>query len=409
MITIYKSFFIACVVLLSGILNSCSRPTKEYIVKVKLSKLTVHDMYDYNLVKDVIFDAEELNIDSIKNKSREQFLLGIDQYKNKKDPAGAILLFKQSILTFPDAKTYYELGNALMEFKTNEASLEEAIKAFDVAEALKIKPLYSVYYKEACAYNMLGNLKGNEQWETINNLRRAFNEGFQDTLAIEKDVRLNSIINTSSYKSLLRELRAQANKGDKNGLFELYKAAFPVHINSFEITLDDVTQYRGKESISYDFATFVPEMQNTDFGREVSNDFFYVAMVQQTPAYTAVIYSSVSFWGEGDDMMPSLTSLVTYDTKGTIIDRKLIACQCSVEKVKIAKVTDNKIYVEDFKRVWEKPIDAVPFEENQIEKHVSQAKLTYEIHEDGTIHASEIPANYTDTVITKKQSNSPVL
>lgn len=408
---ITKSFLIACTFISLVILNSCSGPTKEYVLKVKLNKLTMDEIYDYSLVEDVIFDAEELNIDSVRNKSREAFLKGVDEYKNRKDPAAAIAFFKRSIMIFPDAKTYYELGNALMEFKTNKSSLEEAIKAYNVAEELNIKPIYSVYYKVACANNILGKLdpSSNNDYEytVISNLRRAFQEGFNDTLVIEKDERINSIVSTLAYKSLLRELKAENNKADKNVLFELYKAAYPMQVDGFEITLNDVVAYRNKESISYDFAAFVPEMQNTDFGREVSNDFFYVAMVQQTPAYSALIYSSVSFWGGEDDLMPSFTSLVTYDPKGTIIDRKLIACQCSSEKIKIAKISGNKVYIEDFKRVWKEPIDAVPFEENQIEKHVSLAKLTYEIHEDGTIHASEIPANYIDTVITKDQSKSP--
>ncbi|HSY60292.1 MAG TPA: hypothetical protein VK796_00390, partial [Cytophaga sp.] len=281
------------------------------------------------------------------------------------------------------------------------------------AEELHIKPIYSVYYKVACANNMIGVLNKSEddsyQYEVISYLRRAFHEGFNDTLSIEKDERINSIVPTLAYKSLLRELKAENQKGNKNGLFELYKAAYPLQTDGFEITLNDVVGYRDKESISYDFSAFIPEMQNTDFGREVSNDFFYVAKVHETPAYTAVIYTSVSFWGEADELMPSFTSLVTYDPKGTIIDRKLIACQCSAEKIKVAKITGNKVYVEDFKRVWKEPIDAVPFEENKINKHISLAKLTYEIHEDGTIHAFEIPANYIDTVITKDQSKTPPL
>ncbi|HSY60820.1 MAG TPA: hypothetical protein VK796_03040, partial [Cytophaga sp.] len=76
---------------------------REYILKVKLNTLTPNDIYDYHLVEDVLFDAEELNIDSIRNKSREAFLKGVDAYKNKKDPVSAVTLFKQSILIFPDA------------------------------------------------------------------------------------------------------------------------------------------------------------------------------------------------------------------------------------------------------------------------------------------------------------------
>jgi tetratricopeptide (TPR) repeat protein len=400
--------FCSCVFV---ILNSCSEPTKEYVLKVKLNKLTYTDIYDYHLVKDVIFDAEELNLDSLKKKSRESFLKGVDEYKNKKNISAAILCFKQSIVNFPDAKTYYELGNALLEDKTNKVSLEEAMKAYRVAEVLEIKPLYSVYYKMACAENMIDKLnsKKEENYSVFSYLRRSFQAGFYDTVSIAQDTRINSIIGSSGYKSMLLELKSKNLNGDKNSLFELYKSAYPIHTEGYEVS---VINGKGEsdESISYDFSTFVPEMQNTSFGREVSNDFFYVANVKETAAYTALIYTSVSFWGgEESGPMPSYTSIVTYDPTGIIIDRKLIACDCSAEKVKTAKIIDDIVYVEDFDRLWKRPIDEVSFDENDIDQYIHGAKLTYVIHEDGTITAAEIPANYIDTVITKKQTqNTPL-
>lgn len=406
----YRSFLI--ISLSSLLLSSCSKSSKEYILKVRLNKLTMNDIYDYDLVKDVIFDAEEANMDSIKAKSREAFLKGVDELKNKNNASGAVLLFKSSIVKFPEAKTYYELGNALMEDKKNKESLEEAIKAYRVARKLDIKPLYLVYYKTACAENMLGALDPDDDntYSVISALRDAFHAGFQDTLALLKDERINSIVNTFPYKALMVELKSANLNENTNGLFELYKQAYPVQLTGYEVTVNDVADSDNKESISYDFAAFVPEMQNTEFGRDVSNDFFYDAVVQSTPAYTALVYTSVSFWGDNESgLMPSYTSLVTYDPKGVIIDRKLIACQCSAEKIKTASIKDNKVYVEDYKRIWKQPIDKTPVDENEIDKYESQAKLTYVIQEDGTITAAEVPANYIDTVITKDQSKSSPL
>lgn len=404
----YKRLMFCGICLL--LLQACSTPQKEYVLKVKLNTLTEKDLYDADLVKDVLFDAEELNLDSIKGKSREAFLKGVDEYKNKHNTATAIVFFKRSILNFPDAKAYYELGNALLESKTDKASLEEAVKAYYVAKELDIKPVYSVYYKIACAKNLIGKLNQSDtdEYSVLYYLRQSFQAGFSDTLSLAKDDRINSVVQTTAYKSMLRELKSETSTRDKNSLFELYKSAYPRHTEGYEVSV--ITgEEKNDESISYDFAPFVPEMQNTNFGREVSNDFFYVANVKETPVYTALIYTSVSFWGDNEDgMMPSFTSMVTYDPVGNIIDRKLIACQCSAEKIKTAKVTDNKIYVEDFKRIWKQPIDKVSFDENEVSKYESQAKVTYEIHEDGTITASEIPANYIDTVITQKQSqNTP--
>jgi len=84
----------------------------------------------------------------------------------------------------------------------------------------------------------------------------------------------------------------------------------------------------------------------------------------------------------------------------------MISCQCSAEKIKTAKITDNNVYVEDYKRIWKQPIDKVSFEENSVDKYELLAKLTYTINDDGTIKATEIPADYKDTVIVKNQTNT---
>src|SRR4051812_39733379 len=95
-------------------LIGCSETGTEKILKVKQHTLTADTMYNSNIVTDVVFDREELNTDSIQNIGRELFLKGIDLYKNKKQTGAAIVKLKASILVFPEAKTYYELGNALM-------------------------------------------------------------------------------------------------------------------------------------------------------------------------------------------------------------------------------------------------------------------------------------------------------
>src|SRR6478609_2129556 len=94
-------------------ITACNRVEKRYVIKAKLIRLQKETMYDKKLAYNAIFDAEESGSDSVKNESRKCFLKGIDLYKNKKDIAAAIVQLKKSILLFPAAKTYYELGNAL--------------------------------------------------------------------------------------------------------------------------------------------------------------------------------------------------------------------------------------------------------------------------------------------------------
>src|SRR5687767_7490515 len=97
------------------ILSSCMNQVDHYVLKVKLNKLTEENMYDRQLVDDILFDAEELNKDSLQTAAHEHFLKGIDLIKNKNKRSEGIAALKRSILLFPDAKCYYELGNALAE------------------------------------------------------------------------------------------------------------------------------------------------------------------------------------------------------------------------------------------------------------------------------------------------------
>jgi hypothetical protein len=383
--------------------NSCDN--KEYTLKVRLLHLQQSDIYDKDLVYDVIFDAEENNIDSLKTESRRVFLQGVDFYKNKKKPAVAVDLFKKSILLFPDAKTYYELGSALMDSKESLEDYKEAIKAFDVADHLKFQPVSSIYYKKACAnglfYNLYNHLSSPEEKDeflmiAISNLRKAFENGFSDTLALKSDARIKPIVATKEYQKMV--LAFQANhQTDGNSLFSIYSKSFFTNLNKLEIGLENVDMSDYKESISYDFAPFIPEMENTTFSRDVSHDYFYVAKLAETPTYTALVYSSISFYGEY--MQPVHTTLAIYNPQGEIISKKLISCQCSAEKVKTAIIDNNKITITDYKRIWEKAIDAVPFEENKIKTYEQIVQAKFSIDENGKIISEEVPENYNDSTL----------
>ncbi|MDF2456156.1 MAG: hypothetical protein K0R51_2149 [Cytophagaceae bacterium] len=388
------------------LLISCSGPKVDHIAKVQVLHMTEESIYDEKLVYDVIFDSEEYDVDSIKNKSRVLFLQGIDQYKNKKDIRKAINLFKESILIFPDAKTYYELGNAFLDFN-REDLVKEALDAYRVAEYLDFQPKFNLYYKEACANNILYHTASTEEeksdylYETVSNLRMAFSNGFSDTLLLKNDVRIKSITSQSEYKSMLLHVKIEKGKGSSNALFDLFKNAFPVTQTAvFEIDKTNVEMGDYDESISYDFANFIPEMENTGFGREVTHDYFYVAKIAETPLYTALVYKSMSFYG--DDMQPVRATLVTFNPQGEIIAKKIIACQCSAEKIKDAKIENNIVTIHDYKRQWEHAMGKVDLGKNKIIGYDLQATVKYKIEDTGQIVNEDVPANYKDSTVASK-------
>ncbi len=401
-------FFVALLVLKTPLMNvkagilaflllaGCTEPTINYVLKVKLQALSPETIYDAPLVYDVIFDAEELDIDSLRTVSRQLFLQGVDQLKNHNKPDRAVKLFKNSILTLPDAKTYYELGNAILKAHLHP---EEAIKAYEVAEYLQFQPLASIYYAKACAYNALNKKSPASEYQemALHSLEYALVNGFEDTLSLKKDPRLKEIVRLPAYRNMLTNTYARALSNKPEGLFALFTRSFPLVAQPFEIRLDKVDMKQYGLSVSYEFAKYIPEMQNSSFGRDVSHDFFYVARVAETKDYVAVLYASVSFYEE--DMQPVLTKLATYDTNGNLISTLPFSCQCSAEKVKKGKVENNIITIEDYRRVWEHPIDKVGFEKNTILSYELLSTATFRIETNGKITTQSAPDQYTDTVI----------
>jgi len=381
-----KALVLISVIIMAG----CTETVKNYVAKVKLHQLDVTELYDKEKVYDVIFDAEELAIDSLKNQSRKLFLEGIDLYRNKKQAVKAIELFKSSIFTFPDAKTYYELGNALIDAGLGSLEYLDAIKAFEVAEHLKFQPLSMIQYNTACAYYKLSEHKGvnekdraNYQSRAIYALKDAFENGFSDTLMLNKDERINSIMQADNYKIMLTEVKPNAFNANTT-LFNAFVNSFSLKTESFEITPERVQMKGYDQSINYTFAKFIPEMENVSFGRDVSHDFFYVARVAEKPKYVAVLYSSINFYGE--EMQPVSTQLATYSPEGELISSRLFSCSCSADKIKTGKIENGTVTVSDYNRIWKHPIDQVSFRENEVEKVEMVATTTFNIDENGVIN-----------------------
>jgi len=384
-----KLFFLISIMFLIG----CSQTSVNYVARVKPMHLYETDIYKADKVEDVLFDAEEQNTDSLRNLSRKFFLEGIDLFRNQNDPGSAIRLFKKSILALPDAKTYYELGNAILESGRFQDDFKESEKAFEIAERLHFQPLYQVQYKLACAMNRAAP---EYTYGVHYKLLEAFRQGFSDTNLIKKEKHLNSFVKSREYNNFKIALLLNKMNDKQEDIFNIYTRAFAALASDFEIKPEMVDMKDYKQSISYDFVKFIPEMQNSSFGRDVSHDFMYVGRVKETPLYTALIYASVGYYGEY--MQPVYTKLVTYDLNGSIISSIILAGQFSAERIKSGRIDNNKIVIEDHKRIWEQAIDKVSFEENRVIKYELIAKAVYSFDENGNIREESVPENFNDTL-----------
>lgn len=382
------------------LLLACSQQEKQPKIKVKRLKLTEKDLYKDDLVTDVLFEAEGNNIDSLRKLGRKYFLEGIDYYRNKKMPAMAVRQFKKSLLIIPDPKVYYELGNALVA----NHNLKEAMEAYGMAAVTGFEPRSGAYLKTAAASYMLykrENIADRYIGATLYNLEKVITyAGRLDTVSLYKDPVWAGIQNEPKFREMLISIEARNLNSLDGSLFGLFKRSFTTDVSNLEIAPEAVDMGAYTQSISYEFEQYVPEMQNATFGREVNNDFFYVGKVKETADYVALMYTSVTFSGE--EMQPTYTHLVVYNNLGNIVSSKIVSCQCTPEKIKRCIINGDKITVEDYKRVWEKPFQSEGFENNRIQEHQLQNKAVFRITESGEIVDEDVPANYNDTNIFVK-------
>ncbi|HCS22003.1 MAG TPA: hypothetical protein DIW47_15850 [Bacteroidetes bacterium] len=367
----------------------------NYVLKVDLKQLQLDDLYDRKKVEEVIFDATERNPDSLVAQSRQVFLKGADLLKNQNKPHYAVVEFKKSILIFPQAKTYYELGDALYQAGGSD-NLEEAIQAFEIAEHLGFQPAYRVYFHLARTHAALveTNPEKGRKYSIYENLRLAFVNGYSDTSELLASSPFQTVVHSDRYNYLVQNYLGR-KEGGKDNIFNVFRQQFGQAQEEFSIDTGEVTMREYNSNISFDFRAYIPEMQNTDFGRDVSHEYFYVATVAENPNYVTLIYSSIDYWSMA--MTPVYTTLATFDHDGNRIASIVFSCNCSAEKIKTGRIKGDRIYLEDLERSWLYPIDKVPFDENAVISIESKGKAEYRIIEDGTILEVKASESFNDT------------
>jgi tetratricopeptide (TPR) repeat protein len=353
--------------IVSACLFACT-PSDKKTNAASFNHITADNLYD----KDTVLLITRNDASGKNAEADKLFLEGIDTYRNKKHPLNSIDLFKKSIMLKPQAKAYYELGNALFDMKR----LPEALQSYAVAEVLDYKPLHKVLYNMACAYSLQQDFTSSKYY-----LISAIEFGYSNVKNLYADKDLNFMREQGEFGSYVNAALSGATDPEKLqwNLFwhEFKPLKFPVQLDMKYATK------LGEDYISYEYERFVPEMRNAQFSREVGSEFYHVGLVKGSDSVKTLIYAIKDVIM--DQMAPPSYYIVSFDKKGKLIDKLLIGGHLKLdEPFKVATIEENgNIQVGLFKQIYEKDPDTAGYDDNKLVESKELDKENYKIAADG--------------------------
>lgn len=353
-------------------LFACSgtQPDKSHEQQQGISILPESDFYDKNKVNSYLAQAA----DSMKSEAKKTFMNAIDTYRNKKDAAASIAVFKKSLSMFPEAKTYYELGNALLDTR----NFAESIEAYHMAEEMDFNPLANVLYNLACAYSLSENTD-----EALRYIQLAIENGYSNKKHMLGDADLEFARKSPKFIGVYESAMSGASSAEA-ALFDLFANGFPQSSFPVKMTAEQSQQVRFTASIAYDFEPFITEMVNPNFSREVGDEFYYLALLKETEKYTAVIYAGQQVMYE---QPPIYHILATYNKEGKLIDKLEIGgYHYYDDPMRGYSITESlKIEMNEYEVVFEKDVNEYGYENNPISANQLLTSRTFQIADNGLI------------------------
>lgn len=303
-------------------------------VKLKYT-LAPDSIYRRGSIEKALLTATEAQ----KTESRKQFMNGLDLLVNKNNPKASVEFFKEAIFYYPDEKSYAHLFEAYL--RSNDLALADSTN-------------YSLegridYAETAFNYALISAAKKDEKM-CIGNLESAIMEGFAFKERVVGEKLFEFLKDNQSFQSLLITYFGNDEK-IRRTLFVAFLKTFPDLDLPFEISNDSARAFNYDKYINYDFAMFVPGMENGRFSRDVSSEYMFVGKFK-TETGTAAIYKSMQVMA--DTLNPVYTNLVIYDSVGVIVSNEIISCFCSpLESKGVTINKDLSIDIKSYKTKWE--------------------------------------------------------
>ena len=340
-----KIYMMCAIATLAIFITFCSneQPKKVSVVKneKKIDYVLVPDsIYSSAAITKALASANEIQ----KTESRKQFMLGLDLLANKNKADASIEFFKESIFYYPDEKNYQHLFQAYL--KTNK---------FDLAQLVNNAMYDRIEYSEAMFNSALLVAAKKDTNNCIATLNEAVMMGFVFKDRIVNEPLFDFIKDKESYQSLILSTFGNDEKLSKI-LFKSFVKSFPDISLPFEMPVDSAKSFSFDHYVNYNYASFVPGMEDGRFSREVSKEYMAIGKFK-TEAGFAFVYKVYEMMA--DTLNPVETNMVIYDTLGKQISIQEIGCFCSPLQSKGFVVNkDFSITIKQYKTNWESnPLD----------------------------------------------------
>lgn len=319
-------------------------------------------------------------------KGKQLFMQGLDLYINQKNSAGAIKSFRESVLYYPDYKTYNYLANAYIDL-TDTIHADSSIMFDGMGD-------YETDYTLA----RLSAVK-KDSAEAISSLGNAFASGFNNKKRFENDKVFDYLRNERGFISLIVTYMKNDAKL-KEMLFKSFLASAPELKLPFVMMKDsifepDMQAMYKMNTINYDFAAFIDGMEDSRFSRDVSNQYFMVGHFDAGNNMQAVIYKKVIIMA--DTLPPVEVKMATFDSLGNLIEEITFGQFTLPETLLTGTIDENKVItLKESKMKWKNnPLDE-GYAGNEYEGEELVSEKKYEINNAGNI------VLYTDKNVVKK-------
>ncbi len=278
-------------------------------------------------------------------------------FRKERKTEKAVELLESSLRLYPTARTYFELGNAYASLK----NYFDALMCYDLAEQMGFTPVSKLLYNMSCAYSL-----DQKPDKSLEYLEYAIEAGFVNKKQMMHDSDLTNIRNAGFSEVFRTALEGIESPGEVG--WEGFLQVFSAIMLPVSIDLNSGKKMPDGKFLSYSFEQFVPEMHEREkFSRGTGNVFYAYGLVEQNNNYTALIYAE-GVDEEMDGEQPLLFFLVSYDRKGTIIDKMQISGPRSLGGLCLASSMNSNLSfeVKEFENTYEKLVESSGYGDNKL-------------------------------------------